>query len=405
LDLAHQAASARGDFLEQQVKKMSQKLADPGLRLSDESKTDQAIYDQLLSNLRESRMAESNQSLGVVVVDAALPESSPVKPQKSKILEVGLFLGLFVGFQLALLLNWLGDRVSRLEKLNIVTGLPNYTVIPDFRQYLPASSRDNVIGAKSLIQDPAFAGTDYLEGFRLLRTNLSYAQTEKTIETVSILSPVRGEGKTLTNANLALSMAQVGKKVLLVDADLRKPGLGSLFGIEPKGGLGLPAALAGQGPWKSMVVSSGIEHLDLLPNRTVVPNATELLSGEVMKRFIEEAKKAYDFVVFDGAPILHLTDSLILATLVDGVVLLARNGSTRSKELAEAVVELASVKARVVGTILNAVKPEKGIVGHLLLNAPKMNVTPPTVEAEGKRPEKMFLPFQWVLGFFKWLLP
>ncbi len=177
----------------------------------------------------------------------------------------------------------------------------------------------------------------------------------KPVKTVSVLSPGRGAGTSLVNANLALSLAQVGKKVLLVDADLRQPGVADLFGVEPKSGMGLPAALAGQGSWKTMVVASGEPNLDLLPNRTIVPNATELLSGEPMKRFIEEAKKSYDMVVFDGAPVLQLTDSLILAALMDGVLLLARWGSTRSGEVAKAVMELASVQAQVVGTILNGV--------------------------------------------------
>ncbi len=171
LDLAHQAASARGDFLQAQAEKMREKLASPELRLSDESKSDQAIYDQLLSNLREARLAESNQTMGVVVVDKALPSDGPVKPQKKKIMEISLFLGMFIGFQLSLLLEWLGDRIRSLDKLRKVTGLPNYAVISDFNGEFPnPSSAGNLTGVKSLIHNPVFANSGYLEGFRVLRT-------------------------------------------------------------------------------------------------------------------------------------------------------------------------------------------------------------------------------------------
>jgi capsular exopolysaccharide synthesis family protein len=395
LDLAHEAASARGDFLQAQAEKMREKLASPELRLSDESKSDQVIYDQLLSNLREARLAESNQTMGVVVVDKALPSDGPVKPQKKKIMEMFFFLGLFVGFQFSLLLDWLGDRLRALDKLKRVSGLPNYGVIPDFNREFPNSpSSGNLKGVKSLILNPAFANSDYMEGFRVLRTSLNYAQTGKPVETVAVLSPSRGEGTSLINANLALSLAQVGKKVLLVDADLRQPGVADLFGAEPKSGMGLPAVLAGLGPWKSMVMASGAENLDLLPNRTIVPNATELLSGEPMKRFIEETKKAYDIVVFDGAPVLQLTDSLILAALLDGVMLLARWGKTRSSDVAKAVEELASVKAQAVGTILNGTKDgsnQEFNIHHFL--------------KQGSGWQKWASFFEQRLKFFKWFLP
>jgi capsular exopolysaccharide synthesis family protein len=406
LDLAHEAASARGDFLQDQVDKMKNKLASPELRLSDESKSDQAIYDQLLSNLREARLAESNQNLGAVVVDPALPPDGPFIPQKRKILKMALFLGLFVGLQLALLLELLADRVRGPDKLTRVSGLTNLALIADFHSYVPSSVvSGNITGVKSLINNPVFATSEYLESFRVFRTNLTYLQTDRPIEAISILSPGRGEGKTLANANLALSLAQIGKKVLLVDADLLKPGLGPLFGVEPKSGGGLPAALAGQGPWKSMVVSSGMEHLDLLPNQVVVPNATELLSGESMKRFTEEAKKAYDYVVFDGAPILNLTDSLVLASLMDGVILLARWGQTRFREVGKSVEELASVKARMVGTVLNAVGREKGLVGKILPNSFARKGSSPWPKTAGVPLKKGFPPFQWILGLVNWFLP
>ncbi|HXL72927.1 MAG TPA: CpsD/CapB family tyrosine-protein kinase, partial [bacterium] len=317
-------------------------------------------------------------------------------------MEVALFLGLLIGYQLALLLDRILDKIRTLDRLKRITGLANYAMVPDFRMELPDSSSGNVTGLRSLIQDPAFEYSSYRESFRVLRTNLSYAPVDKPLVTVSVLSPGHAEGKTLINANLALSLAQVGKKVLLVDADLRKPALGPLFGIQVPENKGLPAALSGHGTWKSMVVSSGIGNLDLLPNRMVLPNTTELLSGESMKRFVAEAKNAYDYVVFDGASLLQMTDSLVLASLLDGVVLLARWNKTRSAEVGKAMEELRSVNAQVLGTLLNYADLKKGYFsagslseyGHKTL-----------AEKRGAGWKKSFPLIKKGLGIFKWFLP
>ena len=124
-----------------------------------------------------------------------------------------------------------------------------------------------------------------------------------------------------------------------------------------------------------------------------------------MKRFTEEAKKAYDYVVFDGAPILNLTDSLVLASLMDGVILLARWGQTRFREVGKSVEELASVKARMVGTVLNAVGREKGLVGKILPNSFARKSSSPWPKTAGVPLKKGFPPFQWILGLVNWFLP
>jgi len=400
LDMAHQAAAARVEFLEGEARKMKEKLSDPAFRISDESKAYEDIYQKLLDNLGGTRLAENNQNLGVVVVDRALPPDSPVKPRKRKIMELALLLGLFLGFQCALLVDRLTDRVRGLDKLNRASGLPNCALLPDFHLGLSAPG-----GVKGLIQEPVFQDSEYLEGFRILRANLHYARTGKPLEAVCVLAPGRGQGASLVNANLALSMALVGKKVLLVDADLRQPSLGALFGVESKEGMGLQAALGGRGTWKSMVVASGTANLDLLPNATAAPNATELLSGEAMRRFVEEARKSYDFVVFDGAPVLGLTDSLVLATLMDGVVLLARWGMTRSGEVAKSVEELATVQAKLLGTVLNAVGAEKGILRLVQPNLQGEWSAAVSWEKGTSPSQKGTALAQRFWGFFKWLVP
>jgi len=196
-----------------------------------------------------------------------------------------------------------------------------------------------------------------------LRTNLTLSQADKPLKVLAVLSPGAEEGKTLVNANLAISLAQNGKKVLLVDADFRKSSVRKMFGVANGKESGLPLALTGQQDWQSMIQPSGVEGLDLLPNMMTPPNPAELLGSESLKRLIGEFRNAYDYVIFDGAPILPVTDSVVLATQLDGVVLMARWNKTHSGDLAKALEHLRAVGTNVVGTLLNCVNTKAGYYG------------------------------------------
>jgi len=368
LDLSHKGAESKRVFLEGQVKEIKDRLNNPDLRLNDESKADEIIYAQLLQDLQQAQIEEKVDDAGIVVVDEGKLPEKPVWPKIPLVLVLALLLGPALGLQAAFLLERLQDRVKGEETLKQVTGLTNYAVVPDFREDFPeglgAVPEGTAFSPKFLIHNPVFQHAYYRESFKVLRTNLTFARADKPLKALAVLSPGQEEGKTLMNADLAISLAQGGKRTLLIDTDLRKSSVRKIFGLENGMETGLPLALTGQKPWREMVRPSGVENLDLLPNTVAPPNPAELLGSEAMKKLIGEVKAAYDFVVFDGAPVLAVTDSVVLSTLLDGVVLMARFNSTRSSSVRRALEHLRRVGANVVGTALNDVPVKKGLYGY-----------------------------------------
>jgi capsular exopolysaccharide synthesis family protein len=368
LDLSHRGAESKRVFLEDEAQQMRQRLANPDLRLNDESKADELIYAQLLQELQQAQIEAKVNDAGIVVVDSAEVPEKPVSPKKLLSLLLALLLGLAAGLQGAFFLERVQDRVKEEEPLRQSTGLPNYAVVPNFHEEIspnlePAPAKEK-FSPKFLIQNPLFQHSFYRESFKILRTNLTLAQADKPLKALAVLSPGQEEGKTLLNANLAVSLAQGGRRTLLVDADFRKSSVRKVFGLENGMETGLPLALIGQKAWREMVRPSGVEGLDLLPNTLTPPNPAELLGSEAMKRLIAEMKAVYDFVVFDGAPILAVTDSVVLSTLLDGLVLMARFNVTHSSNMRRALEHLKRVGAKVVGTALNDVPVKKGLYGY-----------------------------------------
>ncbi len=368
LDLSHKGAESKRIFLEEQVKQIKQHLENPDLRLNDESKADEVMYTQLLADLQQARLAETVDDTGIVVVDSAQKPLAPISPRKTRSLLLALLLALAAGIQAAFLLEKFQDRVKSEDVLKRVSGLPNYAVVPDFRDDYPEGlskpDYSQRFSPKFLIHNPVFEHAFYRESFKVLRTNLTFALADKPLQVIAVLSPGPEEGKTLVNSNLAISLAQGGKKVLLVDTDFRKSSVRKSFGLENGMETGLPLALTGQKPWKELVRPSGVENLDLLPNTVTPPNPAELLGSAALKKLIGEMKTQYDFVVFDGAPILAVTDSVVLSTHLDGVVLLACFDQTRSSAIGHALEHLHRVGANVVGTVLNYVPVKKGLYGY-----------------------------------------
>jgi capsular polysaccharide biosynthesis protein len=221
LDLSKKGAESKRLFLEDQARQIRERLNNPRLRLNEESKADEVMYAQLLEKLQEAKLAESVDDTGIVVVDPATVPLRPIAPKKTRSVLLGLLLGLFLGVQAAFLLDRARDRVKHEDTLKRVTGLPNYAVVPDFREDYPqglgAPDPKERFTIKALVSNPVFAHSFYKESFKVLRTNLTLAQADKPLKAMAVLSPGPEEGKTLVNANLAIALAETGKKTLLVD--------------------------------------------------------------------------------------------------------------------------------------------------------------------------------------------
>ncbi|MGI8315807.1 CpsD/CapB family tyrosine-protein kinase [Halobacillus mangrovi] len=204
--------------------------------------------------------------------------------------------------------------------------------------------------ARSLIanEDPK---SPVAEQFRTIRTNLQFASIDNELETLMVTSASPAEGKSITTANTAAVFAQQGKKVLLVDADLRKPTMHYTFRVDNT--YGLSNYLVSSRSVLDLVRESNVENLDLLPCGPIPPNPSELLGSKKMERFIKEAKQTYDIIIFDTPPVLAVTDAPVLSRLVDGVLLVVRSKQTDQEAAVKAKEQLLQSRANILGAVLN----------------------------------------------------
>lgn len=193
------------------------------------------------------------------------------------------------------------------------------------------------------------------EAFRLVRANLKFSQVQGRFKTILITSSGPAEGKSTLAANLALAMAQAGSTILLVDCDLRRPGQHRTFNLKNR--QGLTNVLIRAQSWNQVVQATDVPGLSLVASGPIPPNPSELLGSEPMKEFLESTASKYDAVVLDTPPVVAVSDALVLAPLVDGIILVIRAGKTRVDQIMEAKKLLENANGRIVGAVVNAAKP------------------------------------------------
>jgi capsular exopolysaccharide synthesis family protein len=196
------------------------------------------------------------------------------------------------------------------------------------------------------------------EAYRTLRTNIQYSSIDKKAQVVCITSAGPGEGKSTVSSNLAIVMAESGKKTLLIDCDLRKPTLHK--GFSASNGTGISDLLAGKAVFEKAVQESGIENLQVLTSGTKPPNPSELLASSKMKKFITALRTMYDFIIIDTPPVLLVTDAQLLVECSDGYLLVLASGQVDKEAAAKAQKLLEKVNAKILGVVLNKFDSAKG---------------------------------------------
>lgn len=201
------------------------------------------------------------------------------------------------------------------------------------------------------------------EAYRTLRTNLDFASLDQALKTLAITSAGVGEGKSTTLANLAVVSAQAGRRVILVDADLRRPSLHQIFGLDNEGGL--TGAIMDEASLASPPLQeTGIEGLRVLTSGPLPPNPADVVGSRRMEEVIAALAEKADQVFFDTPPVVAVTDAAVLATKVDGVLLVVSAGKTRREYARSAVQRLEQIHARLVGTVLTNVQMGAGFQGY-----------------------------------------
>src|SRR5713226_1553296 len=338
--------------------------------LKREVETNKQLYEGLLQRLKEAGVSAALKASNIRVVDAAEPPKKPTKPNLPLNLALAVTLGLALGAGAAFFEEHLDNSLKTSEDVERYLGLPALALIPSVESL--NGRRGAVYGvygrrSKALPEGngkPATAVAGWYridataqdhsalaEVFRSLRTSFLLSTAERPPRTLLVSSSQPSEGKTTVSSNLAISLAQLGHRVLLIDGDMRRPSVRKVFQLD--NGLGLVSYLTGQQDWRAVVQPTGQAGLDALLCGPVPPNPAELLSSERMRTLLGEAKAEYQFVVVDSPPLLNVADSRILATMVEGVVLVVKGGVT-PRELAQRAQAYArDVGANLIGVVLN----------------------------------------------------
>ena len=195
------------------------------------------------------------------------------------------------------------------------------------------------------------------EAYRKLRTNIQFSSIDSQIQTIMIASASSGEGKTTTIGNLAVTYAQEGKKVLLMDTDLRKPAVHLMFNVPNH--VGLTSVLSSQYQVAEVLRETGVEGLHVLSSGPIPPNPSEMIGSRKMTALLEGLKEEYDVILFDTPPVLTVTDALIISSLCDGVILVVNAGKVKKDLVKKAKAHLEHVNARILGAVLNNVQVPK----------------------------------------------
>lgn len=195
------------------------------------------------------------------------------------------------------------------------------------------------------------------EQYRLIRNNLHFSSVDKEIKSIVVTSPEPSDGKSTTAANLAIVLAQQGKQVLLVDADLRKPSVHYTFSVSNIDGL--TNILTKEIDIGMAITKTTIANLDILTSGPIPPNPSELLGSKTMELVIEDLKEAYEYVVFDTPPLLVVTDSQVMASKSDGVVMVVASGKTKKEQALKAKELLEKANSQLLGVVVNGVESKK----------------------------------------------
>lgn len=300
--------------------------------------TNRTLYDALLQRQKEVSATAGVNKSSVSIVDVATVPSKPVSPNLMVNLAVALVAGLFFGLLTVLIRSQLDQQLRTPEDIGAATGLPILGVIP---------KTDMSISIQEELNNPR---SPLSEAFFSTRTHIALSRPKGLSKTLTVTSSREGEGKSTTAYALARTIAKMNMRVLMIDADLRRPVMHRLFGMPNR--FGLAELLSANAELESVIQTTIFENLDVITSGTVPPSPTQLLSHSTLDIVLAKVRELYDVVIIDGPPILGMADALLLAAKVDGVVFVVEaEGGTRAS-LRRALMRLATASPDVLGVVI-----------------------------------------------------
>lgn len=361
----YQAALQRENMLraaldkqKQEANRLNENAIDYSL-LKRDVESNRQLYEGLLEKLKEAGVTAGLRSNNIKVLDAARAPGAPVEPNIPRNLAFALILGITSGVGLAFLLESMDNTVRTTEQAQIISALPSLGMIPlgsKASSYGNGSKRLALTSSKEVVElvTQVRPQSQMAESYRALRTSLLLSSLGAPPKVIMVTSARPQEGKTTTAINSAIVLAQKGVRVLLVDADLRRPSVHKTLGMGPRSGLS--NVLTGSATLEQAItVSPILPNLFVLPAGSPPPNPAELLASPNMKDVLTALREQFDHVVIDTPPTLSVTDAVVLSPRVDAIILVIRSGQTTKQALRRARDILMQVNAHVTGVLLNAV--------------------------------------------------
>jgi polysaccharide biosynthesis transport protein len=334
--------------------------------LEHDAESNKQLYDGLLQKLKEAGITAGLRSSNIRVVDPALVPTAPAGPQKAKNILMSILVGLVGGIGLALFREYLDNTVKSPDDIESLAGLPSLAVVPSLPSSNGYHGRWPRLAHKAAPQVGSGPRVETLshtqpksqisEAFRALRTSLLLSQAEHPPQVILVTSALPREGKTTSAVNLAVTLAQLGDRTLLLDSDMRKPGIRRALNLTIGKETGLSSYLAGVATLDEIIFPHPtINNLATVTTGPVPPSPADLLSSRRMREAISALRLRFKFIVIDSPPVMAATDAVIVSSLTDGVLLVVRSGETPREAFTRTRDLLGAVKSRILGVVLNAV--------------------------------------------------
>jgi succinoglycan biosynthesis transport protein ExoP len=304
------------------------------------------VLNGLLSRHKQTDVAQELKSSNIRILDAAVTPGSPVRPQRRRDITMGMLLGLALGIGLAFFLDYLDSTLKTPEDVRHYLGVPLLGVIPEVKP-----GQGELLALQDKGQGP------FLEGYRVVRTALGYCWTGQGPRVLVCTSTAPGEGKTLTSINMALTLASIEGRVLLIDCDLRKPTAHATLHLARAPGLS--DVLTGKASLEKAVREVPGSSLKLLTSGAGVPSPGDLLTTEAMRGLVDGLRASYRWIILDTPPVGAVADALVLSSLADGVVVVAGAEMVSRKAVLTTLHRLADTGARILGVVLNRAQISK----------------------------------------------
>lgn len=330
-------------------------------RLERRRKVDEQTYIMMTQKLEETKIQEAAQSKNVRIIDEAIEPLYPVSPKKKLNVMLGALIGLGLGVGLTFLIEYFDNTIKTHEDVermgfNILASIPKIEMDKYEKKLESKLEKFGSIEGKKIEArlithlDPK---SPVSESYRTLRTNLQFSKVDRQVKTILVTSSGPKEGKSTTAANLAIAMAQTGNKVVLIDADLRRPVIHSIFGLNKDEGI--TNYLMETIPYEKLAKKTFLDNLFIMPCGVLPPNPSELLASRKMEEMLTKLRNDYDIVILDSPPVIAVTDAAILSTKVDGTILVVNSGQTNRDALTRANVLLDNVDSKLLGLLINGI--------------------------------------------------